>query len=329
MKYFLNILRKIEIKCLFKFRKVYFVDIGSKYHENLASFLKNNRDSGDYVCFLLNNLLNSSAPHKSIYNNALLSFFGKIIAFYYRVLFPAHYLWGGGLTVDSNFRKLGLARHLIKIDEEFARKNNINTIKTAVASFNIPIFKKMGFSEAGLWHIFVFKLNQVKVADSGNFTIREAVDTDIVNLEKFLSESKYYNSCGRMYAEDLTWYPLDYLWLDDFIKKGKVLLSEDDFGIRSLAIINKKSLINPFPDDNLSIMEIGYFDEDWMPVLNFIRQNYHPDFIRIYSAAGIPSVGIKGQRKVQFNYLFGELWKMDFSGEELLFTPIIIMQKAF
>jgi len=256
----------------------------------------------------------------------------KIVGFDSRIFFPNHYYWGSSVLVHPRFRKMGLAKRLIGIGEKMAAEFKINKIKTAVMFDNILIFKKMGFSALRPWHILGIKLDAGKNIRSDFPGIREAVDSDLGRLEQFLSKSDYFILSNKMYAEDLIWYPLDKLWFSDLIKQGKVLLNEDKSGIKGLAVINKKSLINPFPGDSFSIVEIGYFDGDCVAILDFIQEKYCPDFLRIYSADGIPleflPAEIKNGYFVKFNSLFGGLSRLNPSEGKLYFTSVTLMQKV-
>ncbi len=309
-------------------KKFSFIPAKPSHYRPLVDFLVDIRGSEDHIRFLLDGLLKAVDDPKVIHSNIMALLRGKIIALSCRIFFPGHYSWGCGLTVDPRFRKLGLARRLIEIGEGIARENNISQMRAALIKDNIPIFKKLGFSEAGLcWYILGCKLNQFKAIDSKSLGVREAVASDFERLEKFLSNSGYFVLSKQMYAEDLNWYPLDHSWLGDLIKQGKVLLNEDDSGIRGLAIINKKSLINPFSDNSFSIMEAGYLDGDSAVILDFIRENYHPDFLRIYSADKIPPVRTEEKCVLKFNDLFGGLKRLDFSEGKLFSTSVTLMQK--
>jgi hypothetical protein len=277
----------------------------------------------------LEGLLKPDSDPKIVRLN-ILALKGEIVGYLYCVLFPGYHDCGGGLTVDPRFRKMGLARHFFEIREEIVRQHNIGVIKGIVVPWNIPIFNKLGHVKAGLWYISGCGFGGIKAGAVGlkSSGVRPAVDSDLEGLEKFLSGSAYYISCDRMYVEDLTWYPFDRSWLSDFIRQGKVLLSEDASGIRGFAIINKKSLINPFPDGSFSIMEIGYFDGDWTVILDFIRENYRPDFLRIYSAEGIPPIRMEQKKASRFNDLFGGLKRLDFPEGKLFSVSVAMMQKT-
>ncbi len=314
-------------------QKFSFVPADASHYRLIADFLTATRGPEDHIRFLLEDMLKPDSDQKIVHVNLMALLSGEVVGFLYCVLFPGYHDSGGGLTVEPQFRKMGLARHFFEIREEIVRQHNIGVIKGIVTSWNVPIFKKLGHVKAGLWHISGCGFGGVKAgaASLKSSGVRPAVDSDLEALEKFLLKSDHYNSCDRMYVEDLTWYPLDGLWLADFIKQGKVLLSEDGSGIRGWAIINKKSLINPFPDGSFPIMEIGYFDGDWTAILDFIRENYRPDFLRIYSANGIPLKCLPAEIKMgypsKFNNLYGELRHLKLSAERLFFSPVMIMQK--
>ncbi len=314
-----------------KFKKISFVPADASLCQPICDFLADVREPENYLLFVLGKLLNSANSQKIIYSNTVASIPGKIIGFDSRVLFPNHHYWGSALTVDRRFRRLGLARHLISIGEKIARENNINKIRTAVMFDNIPVFIKLGFNALRPWYILGFKPEAAKAIRSKSGGIREAVGSDIGRLERFLSKSDYFILSSEMYVEDLIWYPLDRLWLGDLIKERRVLLNEDKSDIRGMAIINKNSLINPFPDGSFSIIEIGYFDGDWTPILDFISENYQSDFMRVYSANGIPlkclPAGVKNAYFSRFNDLFGGLNRMEMSEGKLFFTSIMLMQK--
>ncbi len=308
-----------------------FIEADLNYYSSLIDFLKNARGFENHLTFILENLLHQTNPLKITRNTILLAV-GKIIGFVSHTAFSDHYLWGDGLTVDPLFRKFKLGMQLDKIGEEIARKNNLNQVRIAVTFNNVPILKKMGYSEMCLWYILGYEVNLANTSDPKPTNAREAVNSDLERVERFLSMSDYFTISGGMYAKDLSWHPLDRLWLDDLIKKGKVLLSEDKSGIQSLAIINKKSLINPFVEDNFSVMEMGYFEGDITVIIEFIKKNYHPNFLRIYSADGIPlkylPAEIKSGYFSRFNDLFGGLNRSHLSTEKLFLTSIMIMQKT-
>lgn len=320
-----------KIKNPIDYSLVDFIEADPKYHSSLIDFFKNARGSENHLTFILENLLHQINSLKITHNTILLAV-GKIVGFVSHTVFSNHYLWGDGLTVDPLFRKFKLGTQLDKIGEEIARKNNLNQVKIAVTFNNIPILKKMGYSEKCLWYILGYTVNWENTNNLKLAKVRGAVNSDLERIEQFLSTSDYFNISGGMYAEDLSWHPLDRLWLDDLIKKGKILLNDDESKIQGLAIVNKKSLINPFVKDDFSVMEVGYFDGDVAAILDFIKKNYRPNFLRIYSVDGIPlkcfPAEIKNGYFSRFIDLFGGLNRLHLSTERLFLTSIMIMQKT-
>ncbi len=313
-------------------QKFSFVPADASHYEPLADFLIRSKGFEDHIRFLLSDLLKPADSQKIIHVNLMALLLGEVAGFAYLLLFPDFYCWRG-LAVDPKFMKLEVVRYLLEVIEKIALQHNVSIMRMAATTPSIiPVLKKLKYAEIRHWHIWGYKLSLVKTAGPKSVSVREAVDSDLQNLEKFLSESSYYNFCDRMYAEDLIWYPLGSAWLKDLIKRGKVLLSEDGSGIRGLAIINKKSLIEPFVAGEFPVAEIGYLDGSQAAILDFVHQNYHPSFLRIYSAGDLPlnwlPVGVRNGCLANSRSLFRGLNLLELSDETLFFMPVIIMQKT-
>lgn len=329
MRQFFENLEKLKIKLPVDGGKEFsFIRVDSSHYNFLLEFFKNNRGQYDSSVLTLKNLLDQNGGKRRIYNIALLAD-GRIIGFRSYTVFPGHYVWVRGLTVDTHFRKLGWGTRLHEIGVEIALKNNLNTIRGAVVSHNIPMFEKWGYDKLQSWHIWTCKMDRSKSGNSDFSSVVLADSADIEKLEKFLHKSSHYASSYQMYAEDLTWCPLDIPSLGDLIKDGRVFLNKYGAEIRGLAIFNRKSSINPFADGNFSVMEIGYFDRDWLAILDFIREKYHPGFIRIYSPNRAPLECLPAKMKESYFLLLRDLssGKIDDSIRRLLIPPFTLVQK--
>ncbi len=132
MHHLFDTLKKIgmKIKHFFKAGRLSFVRANSQHYHPLLDFFRANQLPENYFSFVLKNLLNAADSQKAIYSNTAVLASGRIIGFDHRILFSNHHYWGSGLAVDPGFRKLGLARHLIKMGEAIARQHNIKWIKT-------------------------------------------------------------------------------------------------------------------------------------------------------------------------------------------------------
>jgi len=166
--------------------------------------------------------------------------------------------WIEGIRVHHDFRRHGIAKRLVLESEILAKNNNCKNSFMLIDvdnSSSLRLANNLDYEKKDVWTFY--QLNPKKTSSKVRF----------LKIDDSIIQSLY--SKDYSYVDSWRWYPLDEKSVPSLIKKNKIIISENNKTITSLAVfINSQHF-----DETLLVTILDGDSNEIITILKYI-QNY-------------------------------------------------------
>jgi GNAT superfamily N-acetyltransferase len=169
-------------------------------------------------------------------------------------------IWIEGIRVHPSYRRHRVATALIGKMLQYGKQKGAKETSAIISSRNIAsqsLFKNNGFEIVSKWRYYKIPLcNKINEVRNSKINTRIASLKDIDDIWNYLRFSEIYRLSGKLYFNAWRWYPLNYKTILDFIKKQRLIVTENNRStIKGVAIVNREGYWN-----RTNIFQIVYLD---------------------------------------------------------------------